>query len=1043
MAFEQEAAFEAALINLLTEKYGWEPEILRYKTEEDLIQNWKHILFENNRDVDRLNDIPLTDGEMQQILDQITRLRTPLKLNGFINGKTVAIKRDNPADELHFGKEVSLKIYDRQEIAAGQSRYQIAQQPVFKARSSVLPNRRGDFMLLINGMPLIHCELKRSGVDVSQAYNQIEKYSHEGVFSGLFALVQIFIAMQPDEAVYFANPGPDGNFNKDFYFHWADANNEPLNDWKDIAQYLLSIPMAHQLIGFYTVADDTDGILKVMRSYQYYAASRITSRVAMRRWADKDQHGGYIWHTTGSGKTLTSFKSAQLIAASRDADKVVFLMDRVELGTQSLLDYRGFADDSESVQATENTDILVGKLKSDDPANTLIVTSIQKMSRVEEDNGYNTRDIEIIRDKRLVFIIDEAHRDVFGEMLRTIKDTFPNAMFFGFTGTPIHDENQKKMSTTSDVFGNELHRYSIADGIRDKNVLGFDPYMVPTYKDRELRKAVALEKAKAATEAEALGDPTKKKVYLHYMDHTKVPMAGFTQADGNYLKGIEDFIPASQYEREEHQNAVVDDILGNWVTLSHDSKFHAIFATSSIPEAIQYYKLFKAKGDLKVTALFDPGIDNNGGAAFKEDAIVEIVEDYNARYGMKFQLATYAAFKKDISYRLAHKEQYKSVERTPDQQIDLLIVVDQMLTGFDSKWINTLYLDKILVYEKLIQAFSRTNRLYGPEKPFGTIRYYRKPYTMQRNIDEAFKLYSGDKLRGLFADKLEYNLGKMNDLYDDIAAIFVSARIENFEKLPEDHAERGRFAKLFKQFNDYLEAAKIQGFRWSKLSYDIKTDAGVITIRLHLDETTYLILALRYKELFSGGGAGPGSDDIPYEIDSYLTEINTGVIDANYMNSRFKKYIKALQDGTETAAVLDELHKSFATLTQEEQKYANIFLHDVQNGDVKVDEGKTLRDYITEYMTRAKNDQIHRFAVAIGVDEAMLRGFMQLKVTEVNINEFGRFDKLKATVNRVTAKVFLGAFEGTAIKPFQINMKLDQVLRRFILEGGFDITRMG
>ena len=1043
MAFEQEAAFEAALINLLTEKYGWEPEILRYKTEEDLIQNWKHILFENNRDVDRLNDIPLTDGEMQQILDQITRLRTPLKLNGFINGKTVAIKRDNPADELHFGKEVSLKIYDRQEIAAGQSRYQIAQQPVFKARSSVLPNRRGDFMLLINGMPLIHCELKRSGVDVSQAYNQIEKYSHEGVFSGLFALVQIFIAMQPDEAVYFANPGPDGNFNKDFYFHWADANNEPLNDWKDIAQYLLSIPMAHQLIGFYTVADDTDGILKVMRSYQYYAASRITSRVAMRRWADKDQHGGYIWHTTGSGKTLTSFKSAQLIAASRDADKVVFLMDRVELGTQSLLDYCGFADDSESVQATENTDILVGKLKSDDPANTLIVTSIQKMSRVEEDNGYNTRDIEIIRDKRLVFIIDEAHRDVFGEMLRTIKDTFPNAMFFGFTGTPIHDENQKKMSTTSDVFGNELHRYSIADGIRDKNVLGFDPYMVPTYKDRELRKAVALEKAKAATEAEALGDPTKKKVYLHYMDHTKVPMAGFTQADGNYLKGIEDFIPASQYEREEHQNAVVDDILGNWVTLSHDSKFHAIFATSSIPEAIQYYKLFKAKGDLKVTALFDPGIDNNGGAAFKEDAIVEIVEDYNARYGMKFQLATYTAFKKDISYRLAHKEQYKSVERTPDQQIDLLIVVDQMLTGFDSKWINTLYLDKILVYEKLIQAFSRTNRLYGPEKPFGTIRYYRKPYTMQRNIDEAFKLYSGDKPRGLFADKLEYNLGKMNDLYDDIAAIFVSARIENFEKLPEDHAERGRFAKLFKQFNDYLEAAKIQGFRWSKLSYDIKTDAGVITIRLHLDETTYLILALRYKELFSGGGAGPGSDDIPYEIDSYLTEINTGVIDANYMNSRFKKYIKALQDGTETAAVLDELHKSFATLTQEEQKYANIFLHDVQNGDVKVDEGKTLRDYITEYMTRAKNDQIHRFAVAIGVDEAMLRGFMQLKVTEVNINEFGRFDKLKATVNRVTAKVFLGAFEGTAIKPFQINMKLDQVLRRFILEGGFDITRMG
>ena len=1040
MVFEQEAAFETALINLLTEKYGWEPEILRYKTEEELIQNWKQILFENNRDVDRLNDVPLTDGEMQQILDQITRLRTPLKLNGFINGKTVAVKRDNPADELHFGKEVSLKIYDRQEIAAGQSRYQIAEQPVFKARSSVLPNRRGDFMLLINGMPLIHCELKRSGVDVSQAYNQIEKYAHEGVFSGLFALVQIFIAMQPDETVYFSNPGPDGKFNKDFYFHWADANNEPLNNWKDIAQYLLSIPMAHQLIGFYTVADDTDGILKVMRSYQYYATSRITSRVAMRRWADRDQMGGYIWHTTGSGKTLTSFKSAQLIAASKDADKVVFLMDRVELGTQSLLDYRGFADDTDSVQATENTDILVAKLRSDDPANTLIVTSIQKMSRVEEENGFNAYDIELIQNKRVVFIIDEAHRDVFGEMLRTIKETFPNAMFFGFTGTPIHDENQKKMSTTSDVFGNELHRYSIADGIRDKNVLGFDPYMVPTYKDRDLRKAVALERAKATTEAEALADPKKKKVYLHYMDHTKVPMAGYVQADGSYLKGIEDYLPVSQYEREEHQCAVVDDILENWTTLSHDSKFHAIFATSSIPEAIQYYKLFKAKGNLKITALFDPSIDNNGNGLFKEEGIVEIIKDYNTRYSMEFQMATYATFKKDISYRLAHKEQYKGIEHASDQQIDLLIVVDQMLTGFDSKWINTLYLDKILVYEKLIQAFSRTNRLYGPEKPFGTIRYYRKPYTMQRNIEEAFKLYSGDRPLGLFADKLEHNLEKMNALYDDIGSIFRSAGIENFEKLPVDHTERGQFAKLFKQLNSYLEAAKIQGFTWNKLSYEFKNVGRKVIINLHLDETTYLILALRYKELFSGGSGGTGVEDVPYEIDSYLTEINTGVIDANYMNSRFKKYIKALQDGAETAAVLDELHKSFATLTQEEQKYANIFLHDVQNGDVVVDEGRTLRDYITEYMTSAKNDQIHRFATAIGVDETILRSFMQSKITEANINEFGKFDTLKATVDTEKAKTFLEMIEGKPIKKFQINMKIDQMLRRFILEGGFDIT---
>ena len=207
--------------------------------------------------------------------------------------------------------------------------------------------------------------------------------------------------------------------------------------------------------------------------------------------------------------------------------------------------------------------------------------------------------------------------------------------------------------------------------------------------------------------------------------------------------------------------------------------------------------------------------------------------------------------------------------------MDLLIVVDQMLTGFDSKWINTLYLDKILVFEKLIQAFSRTNRLYGPEKPFGTIRYYRKPNTMSRYIDEAFRLYSGDKPLGLFADKIEQNLSKMNELFDQIDALFRSAGVGNFESLPEDYAERGQFAKLFKRFNLYLEAAKVQGFTWTMTG-------------LHLDETTYLILALRYKELFTGTGGAP-IRDVPYEIDTYLTEINTGVIDADYMNSRFKK----------------------------------------------------------------------------------------------------------------------------------------------------------
>ena len=238
-------------------------------------------------------------------------------------------------------------------------------------------------------------------------------------------------------------------------------------------------------------------------------------------------------------------------------------------------------------------------------------------------------------------------------MLSTIKNTFPAAIFFGFTGTPIHDENQRNMSTTATVFGDELHRYSIADGIRDKNVLGFDPYMVCTYRDKDVRQAVALEQARAKDVHEVLSDPRKSKIYYDYMDARKVPMAGYYDDVGTYVRGIEDFLGRAQYDRAEHREQVVKDIIEGWQTLSRGGKFHAIFATSSIPEAIEYYRLFKSKNTgLKITALFDQNIDNNEGAAVKEDAVVEMLEDYNKRYDQKFTIPTYQKFKKDVSLRL-------------------------------------------------------------------------------------------------------------------------------------------------------------------------------------------------------------------------------------------------------------------------------------------------------------------------------------------------------------------------------------------------------
>ncbi len=1060
MIFKKEAEFEDALIKVLFNK-GWSSEVIMYPTEEDLIQNWANILFDNNQSIDRLNGCPLTSGEMQQIMEQIKTLRTPLMLNKFINGKTISITRDNVDDKIHFGKEVSLKIYDRKEIAAGQSRYQIARQPKFKASSKILNDRRGDIMLLINGMPVIHIELKRSGVPVSEACNQIQKYSHEGVFSGLFSLVQIFVAMTPDETLYFANPGSWDAFNPDYYFHWADFNNEVINDWKGIASNLISIPMAHQLIGFYTVADDTDGVLKVMRSYQYYAASAISDKVSKTKWGEGNQRGGFIWHTTGSGKTMTSFKSAQLIANSKDADKVVFLTDRIELGNQSYIEYNNFADDGESVQKTEDTYVLITKLKSSAPADTLIVTSIQKMSNIKNDeNGLNAHDIEEIGKKRIVFIVDECHRSTFGEMLSTIKSTFPNAIFFGFTGTPIFEENQKKMSQTSTIFGGELHRYVLADGIRDKNVLGFDPRMVQTFKENDVRKQVALAEAKANNVEEAFADEKKREVFNKFMND--VPMAGYENDDGKYVKGVEDYLPNSQYIEPEHQNAVVNDICDNWSILSVNKKFHAIFATSSIPEAIEYYGLFKDKmPSLKVTCLFDPHISNEDGeykntykgkpvALFKEDGLVKILNDYNDMFGQDFTIPTHASFKKDVSLRLAHKEKYSTITRTPEKMLDLLIVVDQMLTGFDSKWVNTLYMDKILQYENLIQAMSRTNRLFkSNEKPYGVIKYYRRPFTMKAYIDEAVKTYSGDKPTVLFVEKLPYNLKKLNVIFMDISEVFKSSGVSDFTKLPNDHAEKAKFAQLFKDFNHHLDAAKLQGFNWEQDIYTFNDEETGLneTIKLDFGSNDFMALVQRYKELSNGnddenGNGGSDGDDVPFDLVGYITEIDTGRIDAAYMNSRFEKYLKNLHQADITEeqlqASLDELHKSFATLTQDEQKYAEIFLHDVQRGEVVVEDGKTLRDYITEYQYKAKNDQIHSFAVAFGLDEDLLKNMMQLNLTEANIDEFGRFDKLKQSVNKAAAKAFLEKIEGKVIIPPKVNMKVDKILRKFILTGGFD-----
>jgi type I restriction enzyme R subunit len=472
--------------------------------------------------------------------------------------------------------------------------------------------------------------------------------------------------------------------------------------------------------------------------------------------------------------------------------------------------------------------------------------------------------------------------------------------------------------------------------------------------------------------------------------------------------------------------------------LSQSGKFHAIFATSSITEAINYYRLMKAEcPTLKITALFDPnGTDDEDSddAALKAAGLEEIIKDYNATYGQKFDLGTHANFKRDLAARLAHKAPYLRVEAEPEKRLDLLIVVNQMLTGFDSKWVNTLYCDKLLEYENIIQAFSRTNRLFGPDKPFGTVRYYRKPHTMKRNVDAAVKLYSGDKPIGLFADQLPRNLERLNDCFTEIRAIFSAAGIADFAKLPDDLAARAAFAKQFNRFNAILEAAKIQGFTWDQSVYEFDTEPKQ-SVAVVITKLQYLTLLQRYKELSTGGG-GAG-ESIPFDIDSHITEIDTGKIDADYMNSRFAKYLKELQggDGPSREATLAELHRSFTSLSQEDQKFAEIFLHDIQRGDVQIDPERTFRDYLVDYKARAKSKDFAAIVATLGVDAVKLAALLDAHVTEASINEFGRFDDLRATVNTALAKAYFERIEGNSVPLYKVKIRADKILKDFVIRG--------
>lgn len=975
-----EQNFEADFIALLQQS-GWEKQVLRNYTALDLIANWRQILFERNRAL--LHGVPLSDDEMQQVLDGLRQYAdTPVKANHFLNSaeRGLPIRRDRDSeDTAHAGKEVYLDLFRAREIAGGSSRYQIAEQTKFVSTHPNYPDRRGDITLLIDGIPVIQIELKASGVDVFEATTQLQKYTQENIFKGFMGLVQVFWAISPEDALYFANPGSHDRFHPAFFFHWGDRDNHIIRDWRELIagpSHILSVPEAHKLIGYYTIADRNADVLKVCRSYQYTAINAIVRRAGKQRWGEHQQRGGFIWCTTGGGKTMTSFKAGQLILDLGFADKVVFVVDRRALDEQSTREYNSFARDGESVCSTTSSVNLFNKLKSRKADDAMIMTSIQKLANVNEEASHiDTATLAEVAGRRICFIVDEAHRSQFGKMHRRVKDTFYNALFFGFTGTPILAKNMKDSEeTTESIFGPCLAVYSLATGIRDGNVLGFWPEYDPTFAEQDMRRVIALREAKISDASELKPGTKSFAAYQYYM--TKAPMATVYKPDGSIeTKGIEDFFSSADYDSDAHRRAVVRHILDNRLMVAfggeHGTRFHGMLATSSIPEAYAYWQLFQEMAPgLHVTALFDPNIDQNtAGVIDKEEWLIAIIGRYNEQFDTQFNRRTdphYERFKSDLTARLAHKKPYQHIANDAAKCLDLVIVVDQLLTGFDSVYLNILYMDKVMESDALIQAISRTNRIYdNAEKPWGMVKFYRKTNTMRRNLQDALELYCEGDTAGVMEQELMANLHLLNALYENIAALFEHEVIERFCRLPEDPAAQQKFRKDFTKMRSTLRASFLQGFQWS----------GAYAGSLVFDEMTYHILRERFRELPSTGTHSQ-TPRAGYQLETNLTSVLGEQIDSDYLESRFKiltiSDIEARDQEANKAAVMKDIEANLGILPARLQPYARQVLDDIQSGTLCAEPGKRFRTYITEYREHAISHAVHEEAAKYGIDEAKL-----------------------------------------------------------------------
>lgn len=773
---QSELAFEMEVVDYLTKIGGvkqWEYK-KNIKTTEQLWENFKKILEQNN--CARL-DQPLSVTEFNQVKKIITSIESPYKAGQFLYGVNGVSEIEVDLDD---GSHVFLTVFDQAQVGGGNTVYQVVNQIERPKVIDGKPNRRFDVTLLINGLPIIQIELKKALHSTTESLNQMEQYIAEKQYSGVFSTLQLLIAMTPFDIRYMANT-PLKSFNRAFAFNWQNEEDaRPVRSWKTFADKVLSIPMAHDMATRYMILDGTKNkeSIKVMRPYQVYATKRVLDKVRKIDFKYDDGKLGYIWHTTGSGKTITSFKTAWLASRLSNVNKVIFLVDRIALTNQTADAYKaydpvaGFEGKTGVVSDTANVSDLHRKLTKKSDKN-IIVTSIQKMSR------YVMRENFKAIDESILFIVDEAHRST-GDgtendgMLETIRKAMPNSAWVGYTGTPRFPE-------TREIFGDILHAYTIKEAIADKNVLGFKV---------EFKETI-----------EAPKDPTEDDI------------------DDNVRGSVYDNSP-------EHVNLVVKDIFENWKKRSNNGKYNALFTVhvgankASTPRAMEYFDKFaeenaKRPADqrLKIAVSFSADTSNGNNQRETNENLHRAIKAYNEMFGTAFDMVTVKAYTEDIARRL---------NKTADdgKYLDLVIVIDQLLTGFDAPELNTLYIDRTLKGGNLIQAYSRTNRIHDSiAKPKGNVVNYRWPEQNEYEMNKAFAVYSnrasadeqlsledlkkGNEEAGIISKPFSKVQGEMQEVIKDLAKL-----TDDFVQLPpSEKAQDDVFEKL-KDYNRLLSQLK-------------------------------------------------------------------------------------------------------------------------------------------------------------------------------------------------------------------------------------------